>query len=137
MKIKDVIEWIFSGIIIVWFFVMLILFDGWLMELLGSNFKTISSLFIFLISSEIFGLPMELFSSLGLNMLLYLEHINLAWAKGLYFVLSVASSIISMAIVDHFMDSVYTTGMALLIVAITSALFGLFTIGIDLDDDIY
>ena len=108
---------IIAGIISV-----LAIFGGFIMHMFGFQYQSIGQLLLFFLFVAVIGFPMEIFAKAFPKALLSLNKFSLQRAKVLFVLLDTLSTMITMTIVDYFMDSVSTTFLSVAIIGFFMAM---------------
>lgn len=116
------------GIVLLVVFV-LACFGGVFMHFFGFYYESVWKLMLFFILSGLIGLPLE-FVAKGLpQVLLAYKKVSVGFAKGIFLILDVLSTMISMIVVDYFMESVSATLRSVVVVAAIIAIISVKDIG--------
>lgn len=116
------------GIILFIVFV-LACFGGVIMHFFGFYYESVWKLMLFFILSGLVGLPLELVAKGVPKALLAFDKISAGFARGLFLILDVLSTIVSMTVVDHFMESVSVTWRSVVVIAVIIAIISVKDIG--------
>lgn len=116
------------GIILFIVFV-LACFGGVIMHFFGFYYESVGKLMLFFIFSGLVGLPLELIAKGLPNILLANNIVSVGFAKGLFFISDVLSTLVSMIVVDHFMESVSATLRSVIVIAVIIAIISVKDIG--------
>ncbi len=116
------------GIILFIVFV-LACFGGVIMHFFGFYYESVWKLLLFFILSGVVGLPLELLAKGVPKALLAFNKISAGFARGIFFVLDVLSTMVSMILVDYFMESVSATLRSVVVIAVIIAIFSVKDIG--------
>lgn len=103
-----------------------------ILQLVGFKYESVGSIILFFIIVAIVGFPVETFAKALPKVFLYDEMISIKSSKILYVMLDTLSTIITMTIVDYFMDSVSGTDISIVIIAFILALISVN----DIDDEV-
>ncbi len=116
------------GIILFIVFV-LACFGGVIMHFFGFYYESVGKLMLFFIFSGLVGLPLELIAKGLPNILLANNIVSVGFAKRLFFISDVLSTLVSMIVVDHFMESVSATLRSVIVIAVIIAIISVKDIG--------
>lgn len=116
------------GIVLLIVFV-LACFGGVIMHFFGFYYESVWKLMLFFILSGLVGLPLELAVKGVPKALLAFDKISAGFARGLFLILDVLSTIVSMTVVDHFMESVSATLRSVVVIAVIIAILSVKEIG--------
>ena len=124
-KIKSLLGSVFGygflfGIVLLIVFV-LACFGGVIMHFFGFYYESVWKLMLFFILSGLVGLPLEA--------LLTFNKISVGFARGIFFILDVLSTMVSMIVVDYFMESVSATLRSVVVIAVIIAILSVKDIG--------
>ena len=111
------------GIVLLIVFV-LACFGGVIMHFFGFYYESVWKLM-----SGLVGLPLELFAKGVPKALLVFNKISTGFARGIFFILDVLSTMVSMIVVDYFMESVSATLRSVVVIAVIIAIFSVKDIG--------
>lgn len=111
------------------------IFFGSIMKVFGFEYDSFGSVMLFFIILEIVDTPGDALINGFIKALLNGDLIGKFGAKVVYVLLSIFVNIITMLIVDYFMDSVTVSAVSILIMSIILSLIGSFEIGKEEDYD--
>lgn len=109
------------GIVLLIVFV-LACFGGVIMHFFGFYYESVWKLMLFFILSGLVGLPLELLAKGVPKALLAFNKISTGFARGIFFILDVLSTMVSMILVDYFMESVSATLRSVVVIAVIIAI---------------
>lgn len=101
------------------------LLAGAVMKLFGFEYQTVGSIVLFFIIGTVISYPLGLIAGALPKALLFLGKMSKQTAVLLYLVLDTAATAVGLSVVDHFMQSVSATDVAIVIVSCILALFGI------------
>lgn len=101
------------------------IFGGAIMKLFGFQYESVGSIILFFITVGALGFPIEMIAKGLPNALLSLDKINIVFAKILFIFLDSIATIITMKVVDYFMESVSATDISIFIIAVITAFIGI------------
>ena len=110
-------------------FAVLSVFGGAIMHLFGFEYRSVGSAVLFFVLAALAGFPAEIAAKALPKALLSLGRLSVRRAKGLFLLLDMAVTMISMAVIDAFMDSVTTTFLSVFVIALILAVFSVSEIG--------
>ena len=116
------------GIVLLIVFV-LACFGGVIMHFFGFYYESVWKLMLFFILSGLIGLPLELLAKGVPKALLAFNKISVGFARGIFFILDVLSTMVSMIVVDYFMESVSATLRSVVVIAVIIAILSVKEIG--------
>lgn len=116
------------GIVLLIVFV-LACFGGVIMHFFGFYYESVWKLMLFFIFSGLVGLPLELLAKGIPKALLVFNKISAGFARGIFFILDVLSTMVSMILIDYFMESVSATLRSVVVIAVIIAIFSVKDIG--------
>lgn len=95
-----------------------VLLGSGILALLGLQYRSVGSLFLFLIAAGILGIPIDIFFSALPRALVSLGWLNETWARVFKFVCGILLTMLELLVVDWFMDSITATPLAVCGVAV-------------------
>lgn len=124
-KLKNIVEPIIGygivAIILMIIISVLSIFGGRIMLLFGFEYNSIGSIILFFSIVALIGFPIEAVALALPKALLSLDKITMELAKVLFVILDTISTMITMYVVDHFMNSVSSSGIAIFVIAFMMA----------------
>ncbi|MEG1278388.1 MAG: regulatory YrvL family protein [Cellulosilyticaceae bacterium] len=124
-KLKNIVESIIGygivAIILMIIISVLSIFGGRIMLLFGFEYNSIGSIILFFSIVALIGFPIEAVALALPKALLSLDKITMELAKVLFVILDTISTMITMYVVDHFMNSVSSSGIAIFVIAFMMA----------------
>ncbi|MEG1637596.1 MAG: regulatory YrvL family protein [Cellulosilyticaceae bacterium] len=124
-KLKNIVEPIIGygivAIILMIIISVLSIFGGRIMLLFGFEYNSIGSIILFFSIVALIGFPIETVALALPKALLSLDKITMELAKVLFVILDTISTMITMYVVDHFMNSVSSSGIAIFVIAFMMA----------------
>lgn len=125
-SIKKILEPVvgYSMVVIILLAIISIIaiFCGAIMRIFGFEYDSIRSIILFFILVAVTGFPTETLALALPRALLSVEKITIRAAKILFVILDVLSTIITMTVIDYFMESVSASGVAIFVIAILIAI---------------
>ena len=104
-------------------------FGGVIMHFFGFYYESVWKLMLFFILSGLVGLPLELVAKGVPKALLAFNKISVGFARGIFFILDVLSTMVSMIVVDYFIESVSATLRSVVVIAVIIAILSVKDIG--------
>lgn len=95
-----------------------VLLGSGILALFGLQYRSVGSLFLFLIVAGIIDVPIDIFFSALPRALVSLGWLSKAWARVLKFVCGILLTMLELLVVDWFMDSITATPLAICSVAV-------------------
>ena len=95
-----------------------VLLGSGILALLGLQYRSVGSLFLFLIAAGILDIPIDIFFSALPRALVSLGWLNETWARVFKFVCGILLTMLELLVVDWFMDSITATPLAVCGVAV-------------------
>lgn len=139
MKLKSILcsmlgYGLFFGIILFIIFV-LACFGGVVMHFFGFSYDSVGKLMLFFILSGLVGFPLEVLAKGLPQVLLACNRVSVGFAKVLFLILDVLSTMVSMTMIDHFMESVSATRKSIFVIAFILAITSIKDIGTPTKED--
>lgn len=128
-KLKKILEPIIGyGIV----FIVLIavisviaILGGGIMRLFGFEYTSVKSIIIFFTIVTIVGFPIETLALSFPKALLSLDKITIKLAKILFVILDTLSTMLTMSLIDYFMESVSASDISIFVISFISALLSM------------
>lgn len=119
---------LFFGIVLLIVFV-LACFGGVIMHIFGFYYESVWKLMLFFVLAGLFGLPLELLAKGLPQILLTCNRVSVNFARGLFLILDVLSTMVSMILIDYFMESVSATLLSVFVISVILAVLSVRDIG--------
>lgn len=97
-------------------------FGGVIMHFFGFYYESVGKLMLFFVLSGMIGFPLELFATVFPKVLLARGKISLQIARGAFLILDILTTMVSMVIADHLMESVSATLQSVFVIGVVLAL---------------
>lgn len=108
------------------FLAVIVFFGGAIMTLFGFSYKSYTSIFIYFFISGVICLPLDIIALSFPKVLAELGMIQHSTRKIVHVALDTIFNSIIFSIVDFFMDSIYTTDMAIVVVSFIMAIVNVY-----------
>lgn len=130
--LPDIFVWLILIVFVVLVVVLLAIFGGSIMALLGLEYDSIKSVILFFVIAGIAAFPIEIIVSALPKVLISAGKLTSKQAIALFIIEDTILSVIVLSIVDYFMDSITATPLSIIIIALLMAVVSVY---VDKDDE--